>query len=214
MAEIRHFDDLPTDEKLLVRRALEVLKREFHGVFDDETIETFLIDSFDRMLATAQVRTYLAIFAERFTRERLRAMAHTRGASPGKPGVLFLCVHNAGRSQMAAGWLRSIAGDTVDVYTGGSEPSAQLNPVAVAAMTEVGIDIREEFPKPWTDEVVRAVDVIVAMGCGDSCPVYPGKHYIEWELADPEGKGLDEVRLIRDELHSRVESLLGELISR
>ncbi len=211
MPEIRHFDDLPPDEKLLVRRALEVLKREFRGVFDDGTVESFLMDSFDRLLARAKVRTFLAIFAERFARERLRAMAHLQGATPGKPGVLFLCVHNAGRSQMAAGWLRSIAGDKVDVYTGGSEPSAELNHVAVEAMAEVGIDIREEFPKPWTDEVVRAVDVIVAMGCGDACPVYPGKRYVEWELADPEGKGIDEVRLIRDELHFRVASLMGEL---
>ncbi len=211
MPEIRHFNDLPTDEKLMVRRALEVLKREFGGVFDDETIESFLMDSFDRLLTKAKVRTFLPIFAERFARERLRAMAHIQGATPGKPGVLFLCVHNAGRSQMAAGWLRSMAGDTVDVYTGGSEPSAQLNPVAVEAMAEVGIDIREEFPKPWTDEVVRAVDVIVAMGCGDACPVYPGKRFIEWELADPEGKDLSEVRPIRDELHSRVESLLGQM---
>ncbi|MGA7833825.1 MAG: arsenate reductase ArsC, partial [Acidimicrobiales bacterium] len=209
--EVHRFNDLPPDEKLLIRRALEVLKDEFHGIFDDETIESFLMDSFDRLLARAKARTFLGIFAERFARERLTAMAHIQGATPGRPGVLFLCVHNAGRSQMAAGWLRSIAGDKVDVYTGGSEPSAELNPVAVVAMAEVGIDIREEFPKPWTDEVVRAVDVIIAMGCGDACPVYPGKRYLEWELDDPEGKDLDDVRQIRDELHSRVESLIGEL---
>ncbi|MGC2169510.1 MAG: arsenate reductase ArsC, partial [Acidimicrobiales bacterium] len=127
-------------------------------------------------------------------------------------GVLFLCVHNAGRSQMAAGWLRSVAGDQIDVFTGGSEPSAELNPVVVQAMGEVGIDIREEFPKPWTDEVVRAVDVIIAMGCGDACPVYPGKRYLEWELDDPEGQSIGKVRVIRDEIRARVDSLLSELV--
>ena len=131
MSTLRNFNDLPPDEKLMIRRALEVLKREFRGVFDDETIENFLMDSFERLLAKAKVRTFLGIFAERFARERLTAMARLEGSGPAKPGVLFLCVHNAGRSQMAAGWLRAAAGDQIDVYTGGSEPSAELNPVVV-----------------------------------------------------------------------------------
>ncbi len=212
MSTLRNFNDLPPDEKLMIRRALEVLKREFRGVFDDETIENFLMDSFERLLAKAKVRTFLGIFAERFARERLTAMARLEGSGPAKPGVLFLCVHNAGRSQMAAGWLRAAAGDQFDVYTGGSEPSSELNPVVVQAMGEVGIDIHEEFPKPWTDEVVRAVDVIVAMGCGDACPVYPGKRFLEWEFDDPEGQDLSKVRAIRDEIRLRVDSLFSELV--
>ena len=127
------------------------------------------------------------------------------------PGVLFLCVHNAGRSQMAAGWLRHLAGDTVVVWSGGSEPGSEINPAAVAAMAEVGIDITDEFPKPWTDEIVRAADVVITMGCGDACPLYPGKRYEDWELDDPAGKDLESVRPIRDEIRVRVEALMASL---
>jgi len=128
-----------------------------------------------------------------------------------KPKVVFLCVHNAGRSQMAAGWLKHLAGDRVDVFSGGSEPASTVNPAAVEAMAEVGVDIRREFPKPWTDEIVRAADVVVTMGCGDACPVYPGKHYEDWVLDDPEGLGLGAVRPIRDEIRRRVEQLVEEM---
>ena len=128
-----------------------------------------------------------------------------------KPSVLFLCVHNAGRSQMAAGWLRHLAGDRINVYSGGSEPADRINPAAVAAMAEVGIDITDEFPKPWTDEVVRAADVVVTMGCGDACPLLPGKRYEDWELDDPAGQSVDAVRPIRDDIEQRVRNLLAEL---
>jgi len=128
-----------------------------------------------------------------------------------KPSVMFLCVHNAGRSQMAAGWLRHLTGDRVDVFSGGSEPASTVNPAAIEAMAEVGVDIRTEFPKPWTDEIVRAADVVVTMGCGDACPVYPGKRYEDWVLDDPEGLGLDAVRPIRDEIRQRVEQLVEEM---
>ncbi len=154
------------------------------------------------------------MLSEQFARERLKAMTRVETTQPTKPGVLFLCVHNAGRSQMAAGWLRRIAGDRVDVFTGGSEPGDELNPVVVDAMAEVEIDIREEFPKPWTDEVVRAVDMVIAMGCGDVCPIYPGKSYVDWELDDPEGMTIEQVRTVRDELKSRVETLVREFESR
>jgi len=127
------------------------------------------------------------------------------------PAVLFLCVHNAGRSQMAAGWLRHLGGDRVTVYSGGSEPGPEVNPVAIAAMAEVGVDIRSEFPKAWTDEIVRAADVVVTMGCGDACPLYPGKRYEDWELPDPAGQALDTVRPIRDEIRRRVEALMASL---
>jgi arsenate reductase (thioredoxin) len=129
----------------------------------------------------------------------------------GVPAVLFLCVHNAGRSQMALGWFRSLAGDRAVAWSGGSEPAADVNPAAVAAMAEVGIDISREFPKPWTDEVVRAADVVVTMGCGDACPFYPGKRYEDWALDDPAGMGVEAVRPIRDEIGRRVHELLEGL---
>jgi arsenate reductase (thioredoxin) len=127
------------------------------------------------------------------------------------PTVLFLCVHNAGRSQMAAGWLRHLAGDRVTVLSGGSAPAASINPSAVEAMAERGVDIADQHPKPWTDETVGVADVIVSMGCGDACPVLPGKRYLDWELEDPAGKGVDAVRPIRDEIEQRVRGLLADL---
>lgn len=127
------------------------------------------------------------------------------------PGVLFLCVHNAGRSQMALGWFNQLAGDRAVAWSGGSEPGAEVNPAAVAAMAEVGIDITGECPKPWTDEIVKAADVVVTMGCGEACPVFPGKRYEEWKLDDPAGRDLDAVRPIRDEIEERVRNLLAEL---
>jgi len=126
-----------------------------------------------------------------------------------KPSVLFLCVHNAGRSQMAAGWLKHLSGDAVEAFSGGSEPASTVNPAAIEAMAEVGIDIRTEFPKPWTDEIIRAADVVITMGCGDACPVYPGKRYEDWVLDDPAGLGVDGVRPIRDEIRGRVEKLIA-----
>ena len=130
---------------------------------------------------------------------------------PEKPTVLFVCVHNAGRSQMAAGWLRHLAGDRVDGFSGGSEPAEALNRGAVQAMAEVGIDISDELPQPWADEIVRAADVVVTMGCGDACPLYPGKRYVDWELEDPSGKDVEEIRPIRDEIALRVRALMAEI---
>ena len=129
-----------------------------------------------------------------------------------KPAVLFLCVHNAGRSQMAAGWLRHLAGTEIDVYSAGSAPAESINPSAVAAMAEKGIDILGNTPQVWTTEMVRAADVIVSMGCGDACPVLPGKRYVDWELDDPAGLGVESTRPIRDEIERRVASLVGELL--
>ncbi len=132
-------------------------------------------------------------------------------ASDERPAVLFVCVHNAGRSQMAAGWLRHLAGETVAVFSGGSEPAGGVNQVAVEAMAEVGIDIANETPRPWTEDAVRAADVVVTMGCGDVCPVYPGKQYEDWELADPAGQDIGVVREVRDEIGQRVRGLLDSL---
>jgi protein-tyrosine-phosphatase len=131
--------------------------------------------------------------------------------SGGAPVVLFLCVHNAGRSQMALGWFNDLAGDRAVAWSGGSEPGAEVNPAAIAAMAEVGIDISEEFPKPWTDEIVRAADVVVTMGCGDACPLFPGKRYEDWVLDDPFGKSVEQVRPVRDEIGRRVRELLASL---
>jgi arsenate reductase (thioredoxin) len=127
------------------------------------------------------------------------------------PSVLFVCVHNAGRSQMAAGWLRHLAGDAVDVRSAGSLPAERVNPAAVAAMAEVGIDIAGQQPKVLTTDAVEASDVVITMGCGDVCPVFPGKRYLDWQLEDPAGKGVEAVRPIRDEIGARIRSLLAEL---
>ena len=127
------------------------------------------------------------------------------------PSVLFVCVHNAGRSQMAAGWLRALAGDAVEVRSAGSIPGDQVNPAAVAAMAEVGIDISGQRPKVLTADAVEASDVVITMGCGDACPVFPGKRYLDWELPDPAGKGIEAVRPIRDEIKTLVEGLIAEI---
>ncbi len=128
-----------------------------------------------------------------------------------KPAVLFLCVHNAGRSQMGAGWLRHLGAGRVNVFSAGSNPGSDTNPAAIAAMAEVGIDISSYRPQRWTDDMVRAVDVVVSMGCGDTCPVYPGKRYEDWELTDPSGQPIEVVREVRDEIRARVEELLRSL---
>jgi arsenate reductase (thioredoxin) len=130
---------------------------------------------------------------------------------PDKPSVLFVCVHNAGRSQMAAGWLTHLAGDTVEVRSAGSEPADRVNAAAVAAMAEVGIDITDQTPKLLTLDAVEISDVVVTMGCGDTCPVFPGKRYEDWKLDDPAGQNIDAVRPIRDDIRDRVEKLLAEL---
>ncbi|MBL5973581.1 MAG: arsenate reductase ArsC [Candidatus Leucobacter sulfamidivorax] len=131
-----------------------------------------------------------------------------------KPSVLFVCVHNAGRSQMAAGYLRHLAGNAIEVRSAGSMPAEQINPVAVAAMREEGIDITAEAPKVLTTEAVRASDVVITMGCGDACPFFPGKRYEDWKLDDPAGQGIDSVRPIRDDIKGRIETLVGELLGK
>lgn len=203
---------LTTAEQLYVRQGVERLNRRFEGQLNTETIERFLYDSLDRLLGKAQTTTWVPLLAERFAADRIRAMIRLESdVTTLNPSVLFLCVHNAGRSQMAAGLMRKLAGEQVDVFSGGSEPASTVNQAAVAAMTEVGIDISKEIPQPWADEIVRAADVVVTMGCGDACPIYPGKRYIDWELDDPSGKTVDEVRPIRDELERRVRALMDEL---
>jgi arsenate reductase len=205
-------DDIPMLHLTTLRSSAMLLQRDFVGVFGTETIERFLVTSYDEFASRLSNDTYLPMFAERFARERLSALARVEGKSDDhRPVVLFLCTHNAGRSQIALGYFRALAGDNAVAWSGGSEPGDHVNPAAVAAMAEVGIDISGEFPKPWTDEVVRAADVVVTMGCGDACPVFPGKRYTDWELTDPNGLDVAAVRPIRDEIKTRVEALLAEL---
>lgn len=188
------------------------LHAEFEGVFGEETIEQLLLDSYRELVSRVTVSRWLVISTERFARQRLQALAHTESRTEGRPpAVLFLCVHNAGRSQMALGFFQRRAGDRAVAWSGGSEPVALVNPAAVAAMAEIGIDIAREFPKPWTEEFLSAADVVVTMGCGDSCPLVPGKHYEDWELEDPSGKTIEDVRPIRDEIGRRVDQLLQRL---
>lgn len=209
MADI---ETLQPDVQLALRRASKVLAREFEGTFGAETIERFLSSSYDQFAADARITTYLPLMAERFARQRLHALAKVEGRSKtGLPTVLFLCVHNAGRSQMALGWLDHLAGPGAVGWSGGSEPGSEVNPSAVAAMAEVGIDIAQEFPKPWTTEIVQAADVVVTMGCGDACPFFPGTRYEDWDLEDPAGQGVDAVRPIRDDIERRVRALLASL---
>lgn len=188
------------------------LAEEFRGRYGAETIARLLRSSYDELLATASIVTFVPLLAERFARERLQALAQVDGlAGVRRPTVLFLCVHNAGRSQMALGFLRHLAGDAAVGWSGGSDPGATIDPLVVEAMRERGVDLAEEFPKPWTDETVRAADVVITMGCGDACPVLPGKRYEEWELDDPAGLELESVRAIRDQLERRVRGLLADL---
>jgi|SRR5215211_1517312 len=207
-----HHPDLSIDQQLALRTAATRLQRQFADHFGVETIERFLYTSYDQFAGRATVPNFLPLLAERFARQRLNALARVEGKiTDGKPTVLFLCTHNAGRSQMALGFFTHFAGDEAVAWSGGSEPGSEINPAAVEAMAEVGIDITGEFPKPWTDEIVQAADVVITMGCGDACPIFPGKRYDEWELSDPAGQGLDAVRPIRDEIEQRVRQLLGEL---
>jgi arsenate reductase (thioredoxin) len=195
-----------------VRQAAKGLVDEFQGIFSEETIERYIADSLD-LLGDAKINVFVPVLAHRFARERLKALAQVEGAiAKDQPEVLFVCTHNAGRSQMAAGLVKLRSGGKIHVRSAGSTPGEEINPAAVGAMEEVGVDMSEAFPKPLTDEVVRAADVVITMGCGDACPIYPGKKYEDWELDDPAGQDLDTVRRIRDEIDVRVQRLISELL--
>jgi len=210
-APYRH-NDLSVDQQLALHTAATRLAAEFDGTYGLETIERFLHTSYEQFALLSAVPNFLPLLAERFARQRLQALARVQGHHhDGRPVVLFLCTHNAGRSQMALGFVTQLAGDAAVAWSGGSEPGAAVNAAAVAAMAERGIDISGEYPKPWTDEVVRAADVVVTMGCGDACPVFPGTRYENWDVDDPAGRDLAEVRPIRDDLERRVRALLDQL---
>jgi protein-tyrosine-phosphatase len=195
-----------------VERAAEALQVEFAGVFSQETIARYIAESQDLLGGEAKLNVFVPVLVHRFARERLRALGQAEGVIvKEQPEVLFVCVHNAGRSQMAAGLVKLRSQGKVHVRSAGSDPTDTINPAVVEAMTEIGVDMSEEFPKPLTDEVEKAADVVVTMGCGDACPIYPGKKYEDWELEDPAGQDLEAVRRIRDEIDARVQTLIAEL---
>jgi arsenate reductase (thioredoxin) len=197
-----------------VERAAEALQREFAGIFSQETIARYIAESAD-LLGGSRINVFVPVLVHRFARERLKALGQVEGAiTKEQPEVLFVCVHNAGRSQMAAGLVKLRSDGRIHVRSAGSAPGEEINPAVIQAMNELGVDMSEEFPKPLTDEVVRAADVVITMGCGDACPIYPGKRYEDWELDDPDGQSLETVRRIRDELDARVRALIDELLPR
>jgi arsenate reductase len=214
MADLLHADqrDLSVDQELALRTAAARLAGEFTGLYGPETIERFLHTSYDQFATAHTVPNYLPLLAERFARQRLQALARVEGHHrDGKPVVLFLCTHNAGRSQMALGFFTALAGDQAIAWSGGSEPGHTINPAAITAMSERGIDITGEYPKPWTDEIVHAADIVITMGCGDACPVFPGTRYENWDVDDPDGLTHEQVRPIRDDLERRIRGLLDQL---
>ena len=184
----------------------------FSSVFSPETVHKYVVDSYALLAERAKITTFLPSLTARFASDRLSALATAQGiVLRGTPEVLFVCVQNAGRSQMASAITRHLAGDRVHVRTAGSAPAAIVHPSVVAVLDEIGVPVAAEFPKPLTDEVVQAADYVVTMGCGDACPVYPGRRYMDWVLDDPVGLPLAGVRRIRDQIFARVEGLLGEL---
>lgn len=189
------------------------LAGEFEGVFSPETVRDYVESTLTEQHLTARVRTFIPVFVHRYARERLRALGQVRGViDKPVPEVLFVCVHNAGRSQMAAALLERHAQGRVHVISAGAAPADSIHSGVLDAMAEVGIDLTQELPKRWTPEVVEAADVVVTMGCGDACPVYPGKRYLDWELPDPASRPLEEVRAIRDDIDGRVRTLLDQLV--
>lgn len=193
-------------------RLAEELSDKFRGVFAAETVERYVLESYTSLLRTSKVKAHLASQTVRFATDRLTALAQAKGAIAREvPEVLFICEQNAGRSQMAAVLTNALSGGRVHVRSAGSMPAAALNPAVVAAIEEIGLDVTDAFPKPLTDDVVQAADVVVTMGCGDACPIYPGKTYQDWDLTDPAGLPIEEVRVIRDQIKTRIETMLTTL---
>jgi len=198
-------------EEVLARVASDLADR-FAGVFSPETVGRYVRESHDLLAQRSGITRHLPSLTSRFTAERLEALAKEGRTRPnGAPEVLFVCVQNAGRSQIAAAILKHLAGARVKVRTAGSAPASAVKSSIVTALDEIGVPIGGEFPKPLTDEVVRAADVVITMGCGDACPVYPGRRYLDWELEDPAGLPIAHVRDIRDDIEQRVRVLIGEL---
>jgi ArsR family transcriptional regulator len=210
---------VPVSEDVLVRISTDLAAR-FGGTFSAETVTRYVRESYSLLAHKARITRYLPSLTARFAAERLSALAkseraesaHAGGAERADiPEVLFVCVKNAGRSQMAAAILTSLVGDAVRVRSAGSEPAGFVHPVVVAVLDEIGVAVGGEFPKPLTDEVVRAADFVITMGCGDACPVYPGRRYLDWQLDDPLDLPLSGVREVRDAVERHVRELVAEL---
>lgn len=200
------------DNTDLMHRISERLADRFAGIFAAETVERYVFESYTALARTAKITTYLAATTEHFANDRLAALAKSKRAVASEvPDVLFVCVQNAGRSQMAAALLTVEAKGRIHVRSAGSLPAAELDPTVVTVMSEMGLDLTRNYPKPLTDDVVRASDVVITMGCGDSCPIYPGKRYEDWDLPDPADQPLETVRDIRDQIHDRVKTLVASL---
>lgn len=198
-------------EAALQRLATE-LSTQYEGTFGQETIERYVLESYTALLRTSVVKAHLITRTDRFAKDRLAALAQAKGAiGRHVPEILFVCEQNAGRSQLAALLTSALSGGAVHVRSAGTAPAAYIHDDVEVVMGELMLDASESFPKPLTDDVVQAADVVITMGCGDACPVYPGKRYEDWQLPDPAGHSLDEVRAIRDQIQENVENLLTGL---
>ncbi|WP_442543008.1 arsenate reductase ArsC [Arthrobacter sp. KN11-1C] len=202
------------DNTEVLHRISQRLADRFAGIFAAETVERYVFESYTALARTAKISAYLPATTEHFANDRLAALATSKGSIVSEvPEVLFVCVQNAGRSQMAAALLNVEAKGRIRVRSAGSMPASELDPTVLTAMSEMGLDLSKDYPKPLTDDVVRASDVVITMGCGDSCPIYPGKRYEDWELTDPAGQSLETVRVIRDEIHDRIKTLVASLLA-
>ncbi len=196
-----------------LKRMISRLASDYDSCFDQDEVAATVEDSYRRMAQTARVTSFLPVLTERLARERLDALAQSQGKFPKRaPEVLFVCVHNAGRSQMAAALTRHYAGTMLHIRTGGSNPEERIHPNVVLAMKELGLSLDEEFPKPLTDEVLAAADVVVTMGCGDECPYVPGRMYEDWAINDPAAADIEGVRVISRDIDQRVRGLLKILL--
>jgi len=194
-------------------RIVDDLAYRYDGVFNRETVQQAVDQARATLAPVAKFPNFLPILTERFARDQLLAAAQAEGkVVTGIPEILFVCVHNAGRSQMAAALAKHLSAGKVHVRSAGSQPTQEIHPLTIQALAERGIEITEAFPKPLTDDVVHAADVIITMGCGDACPVLPGKRYEDWVVADPAGQPIEVVRAIRDDIQARVTTLLGEIL--
>lgn len=201
------------DHTAILLRISNRLADRFTGVFAAETVERYVFESYTALARTARINAYLPATTEHFANDRLNALAKSKGSVASEaPEVLFVCVQNAGRSQIAAALLNVEAKGRIRVRSAGSMPASELDASVVTVMSEMGLDLSKNYPKPLTDDVVRASDAVITMGCGDSCPIYPGKHYEDWVLTDPAGQSLETVREVRDEIHERVKTLVASLL--
>ncbi|WP_018295698.1 three-helix bundle dimerization domain-containing protein [Corynebacterium lubricantis] len=203
---------LDTLDTRILQRAVTDLAKKYEGIFSAETVERYVYESYATLSRTARIRKYLPVLAERFAKDRLRALAISEGKIDTViPQVLFVCVHNSGRSQIAAALLSDLAGPDVEVRSAGSLPGSEIHPLVIEELKSRNIDLAGAFPKPLTDDVVRAADYVITMGCGDACPIYPGKTYLDWDLPDPTDQTREEVSDIVDQVDVLVNNLWKEI---